>query len=81
MTQTQEKLKPILIQDQETLRLIQDVIDDLESPPFSNYHNIPKTWTVRFLIEKAYEARFGVKADEALEIHHNGHSPIGLTKD
>ena len=81
MSQTQEKLKPILIQDQETLRLVQDVIDDLESHPFSNYHNIPKTWTVRFLIDEAYEARFGIKADEALEIHHNGYSPIGLTKD
>lgn len=81
MTQTQEKLKPILIQDQETLRLIQDVIDDLESHPFSNYHNIPKTWTVRSLIEEAYEARYGIEADEALEIHHNGHSPIGLTTD
>lgn len=59
MTQTQEKLKPILIQDQQILRLIQDVIDDLESPPFSNYHNIPKTWTVGFLIQEAYEARYG----------------------
>jgi len=51
MTQTQKKLKPILIQDQETLRLIQEVMEEIESRD-PNYRSIPKTWTVHNLVQE-----------------------------